>query len=116
MKKASLVITALTAIVTLAAIVIFNDDGMTKWTVLTFSYVMVCYYTELFICAKLKKIYLRLIPLIYSIIGAVITWVNYYEETLFFPQLSLIFFGIPTLLGLVYTALGYLVVRRAEKK
>lgn len=114
MKKASLTITALTAIVTAVAIMVFSDDGMTIWSVIDFLYVMLCYYTELFICVKFKKIYLKFIPLIYVVIGAVITWVNYDDATLFFPQLSLIFFGIPTLLGFIYIALGYLIAKRAQ--
>ncbi len=116
MKKASLIITALTAAATAVAIMIFNDPDMEVFSVIVFLYIMLSYYSELFICIKLKKIYLKLIPLIYVVVGAVITWVNYDDATLFFPQLSLIFFGIPTLLSLVYIALGYLIAKRAQNK
>ncbi len=112
MKKASLIITALTAVATAVAIMVFNDPDMEVFSVIVFLYIMLSYYSELFICMKFKKIYLRLFPLIYVVIGAVITWVNYDDATLFFPQLSLIFFGIPTLLSFVYIALGYLITKR----
>lgn len=109
MKKASLIITALTATVTAIAIMIFSEK---IWSVIVLLYVMLCYYTELFICVKFKKIYLKLIPFIYIVVGAVATLEHYNDATSFFPQLSLIFFGIPTLLGLVYIALAYLIARR----
>ncbi len=116
MKKASLIITALTVAATAVAIMVFNDPDMEVFSVIVFLYIMLSYYSELFICMKFKKIYLKFIPLIYVVIGAVITWVNYDDATLFFPQLSLIFFGIPTLLSLVYITLAYLIVNRDQNK
>lgn len=116
MKKASLIITALTAAATAVAIMVLNDPDMEVFSVIIFLYVMISYYSELFICMKLKKAYFKLFPLIYVAVGAVITWVNYDDATLFFPQLSLIFFGIPTLLSFVYIVLGYLISKTGAEK
>lgn len=114
MKKISLIVTAVTMLIAIATTMVYGDADMAALVFVIFSYWMLSYYTELLICLKCKKAYLKFLPLIYVAVGAAFTMYHYVEESLFFPQLSLIFFGIPTLLGIVYIVLGYFAAKKGK--
>lgn len=108
-KVASAIITLLTMIALAVAVGIFGDESMTLLSVGAFVYMMLSYYTALFIGLKAKKRVFRLLPLLYVIAGAIYTLLCY-DKSGFFPQLTLIFLGVPVLLSLGYICLAYMAV------
>lgn len=98
-----------------SAAVVIGDDEMTKLCVIAFIYIILSYYTALLIALKAKKKAYRLLPLLYVIAGVTVTLVGY-DGTDFFPELTLLFFGVPTLLSVVYICLAYIVVYFGGKK